>query len=255
MIDIQIVNKIALEAGQLIMEIYQKEDFSLITDFKSDSSPLTLADKESNNHIVKELNRLYPEIPIISEEEKEIGYEVRKNWKKFWLVDPLDGTKEFIKRNGEFTVNIALIENGYPVAGVIYAPDPKVLYYAEKGKGAFKTSEGKTVSIKTTAKNKELISMGSRSHASEAESEFLKRFNIIEEKSKGSSLKFCLIAEGLADLYYRHGPTMEWDTAAGQAILEEAGGRVLNPEFSRFSYNKTSLTNGSFICLNSVLQP
>jgi 3'(2'), 5'-bisphosphate nucleotidase len=242
------VQEIALGAGKLIMEVYRLPDFTDLIDTKADNSPLTLADKKSNDYIVAGLKSLTPQIPIISEEEKEIPFDVRKNWSIFWLVDPLDGTKEFIKRNGEFTVNIGLIVNGYPVAGVIYAPALDEMYYGQIGKGSFKSSNGKTFPIKVSDRKTNLIAVGSRSHAAKEEEEFFLKFNVADRISKGSSLKFCLLAEGSADLYYRHGPTMEWDTGAGQAIVEASGGLVVNLGKKRFEYNKESLLNSSFIC-------
>mgnify|MGYP003938719881 CR=1 FL=1 len=247
------VQEIARGAGQLIMEVYMLPDFTNLIESKADNSPLTLADKKSNDFIVEGLNRLTPQIPIISEEEKEVPYDVRKNWPVFWLVDPLDGTKEFIKRNGEFTVNIGLIVNGFPVAGVIYAPALDVMYFGQSGKGSFKTINGKTSSISVSDRKTALIAVGSRSHAAQEEEAFFARYNVADRISKGSSLKFCLLAEGSADLYYRHGPTMEWDTGAGQAIVEASGGVVVDMNMKRFSYNKESLLNGSFIGASSEL--
>jgi len=246
------INEIAIEAGKKIMQIYGMADFSAITDFKADNSPLTLADKEANKIIEEGLKKLAPHIPIISEEGKDVPYEVRKDWKEFWLVDPLDGTKEFIKRNGEFTVNIALMRDNAPVMGTIYAPAFDVLYYGEKGKGAWKTEKEKTERLATKTSKDKIVAVGSRSHGAPEELEVQKRYGVTDAISTGSSLKFCLLAEGKADVYYRHGPTMEWDTAAGQAILEAAGGRVLKPDMEKFTYNKTTLLNGSFLALGSL---
>jgi 3'(2'), 5'-bisphosphate nucleotidase len=231
------------------MEIYGYEDFSSITQLKADESPLTLADHESDEIITKGLQSMYPQIPIISEEGKHTAYEIRKDWPAFWLVDPLDGTKEFIKRNGAFTVNIALIVNKQPVIGVIYAPVLQTLYYGMVGTGAFKQEEKQEpVAIQVNRKKSQLTAVGSRSHADPAEEEVLKPYDVVETISIGSSLKFCLVAEGKADIYYRHGPTMEWDTAAGQAILTAAGGKVVDTSGNIFTYNKLSLVNGSFLC-------
>jgi 3'(2'), 5'-bisphosphate nucleotidase len=248
-IDIEQINRIALDAGRKILEVYVTADFTKIVDFKSNNSPLTLADKESHILIDRELKKLYPEIPVLSEEGRNIPYEERKNWKYFWLVDPLDGTKEFIKRNGEFTVNIALIENGKPVLGVIYAPAFERLYYAKKGEGAFKREKGKTLKLSTVLKKENWIAIGSRSHSSPEEAEILKKYPVTNATSIGSSLKFCLLAEGQADIYYRHGPTMEWDTAAGQIILECSGGEMKDAKGNSFIYNKEILTNGGFLCI------
>jgi 3'(2'), 5'-bisphosphate nucleotidase len=246
---IQAINQIAQEAGARIMEIYHNEDFSQVVDFKADSSPLTIADSEAHRIIEAELQKIYPDIPVLSEEGKHTDYEIRKKWPLYWLVDPLDGTKEFIKRNGEFTVNIALIENNRPVAGVIYAPVPEVLYFAALECGSFKQEQNQEPTpIKVNNKPTNLIAVKSRSHADEAEEKLLSQYPIGGKVAIGSSLKFCLIAEGKADFYYRHGPTMEWDTAAGQAILEIAGGTVKNLAGESLPYNKASLVNGSFIC-------
>lgn len=248
-IEIASINDLAIKAGLKIMEIYSYTDFSAITQLKDDQSPLTLADQLSNEIITKGLQALYPQIPVLSEEGKHTPYNIRKDWPVFWLVDPLDGTKEFIKRNGEFTVNIALLVNRLPVLGVIYAPVLQTLYFATPDQGAFRQEINKTpVPVKVNAKKHNLVSVGSRSHADPAESEILKSYDIQENISIGSSLKFCLIAEGKADIYYRHGPTMEWDTAAGQAILQAAGGKVLDSQGRIFIYNKLSLVNGSFLC-------
>jgi 3'(2'), 5'-bisphosphate nucleotidase len=249
MVEIEKINEIAINAGKAIMEIYDRES-SLEVDYKADSSPLTLADKAAHQVIQKALEELYPEIPIISEEGKDIPFVNRSDWKRFWLVDPLDGTKEFIKKNKQFTVNIALIENNQPVLGVIYAPALETLYYGSKGRGAYKIKGGKVENISVSGRSEgELTAVRSGSHASPEEDEVLERFNVKNSISKGSSLKFCMVAEGTADIYYRFGPTMEWDTGAGHAILEAAGGRVYlgstmeNP----FIYNKENLLNGSFL--------
>jgi 3'(2'), 5'-bisphosphate nucleotidase len=247
-----ILKRIAIEAGNEILKIYHDESLSKEVEHKSDNSPLTLADKASNKLIVKALKENYQDIPILSEEEKSIEYEERKNWNTFWLVDPLDGTKEFIKRNGEFTVNIALIENGFPTLGIIYAPVLDSLYVGDvSNKIAYKIdSKGKETQLKVNKKLSARIAVGSRSHSSEEETELLKQYDVVETISVGSSLKFCMVAEGKADMYYRHGPTMEWDTGAGQAIVEAAGGKVKRfSDQKRFSYNKENLLNGSFLVL------
>lgn len=246
---------ICLQAGKAIMKVYQCEDFSKITDYKADNSPLTLADREAHNIITPALRAITPHIPIISEEGEQVAFEERKDWPLFWLVDPLDGTKEFIKRNGEFTVNIALIQNGKPVLGCIFQPINERLYFGSQTGGAFKMQDGVSSEIKASGRKERLIATGSKSHASEKEKEVLKKFDIKEVISVGSSLKFCMVAEGTADVYYREGPTMEWDTAAGQAILEAAGGRVLDVDGKQFLYNKSSLLNGSFICLGPGVRP
>jgi 3'(2'), 5'-bisphosphate nucleotidase len=249
-IDIDKLKDIALLAGGKILEIYHDKSLSTEVDYKSDNSPLTLADKASNEVIVKALRESFPEIPILSEEEKSVAYVQRKHWDKFWLVDPLDGTKEFIKKNGEFTVNIALIDSGYPVLGIIYAPVMDILYVGDSvSKQAFMTESGnQAVTLKVNGKQTGRVAVGSRSHSSEEEVELLEKYGVVETISVGSSLKFCMVAQGKADIYYRHGPTMEWDTAAGQAIVEAAGGTV---EFmktrERFRYNREDLLNRSFL--------
>jgi len=249
MIDIQKIIKISEFAGKEILKIYNNKGLFNIVDYKSDDSPLTLADKKSHEIIAKSLIDLYPSVPLLSEEGKEISFEKRKNWHQFWLVDPLDGTKEFIKRNGEFTVNIALIENNFPIMGVIHTPVTGITYYASMGKGAYKLIYNEKVRMNgPEKKEKNLIAVRSRSHASPEEEEVFKKYLVSDFVSVGSSLKFCMVAEGKADLYYRHGPTMEWDTAAGQAIVEEVGCKMTYMKTQeRFSYNKESLLNPGFL--------
>jgi len=244
------VISIANKAGQAILSVYDDPELSEKVDYKSDHSPLTLADKRSNEVIVTHLASLSPDIPILSEESAQAGYDIRRNWEKFWLVDPLDGTKEFINRNGEFTVNIALIEHRKPVLGVIYVPVTGCLYYSAESV-AIKDQWGNQEILKVRNANKNRIAVRSKSHASPEEDQVLDRYAVEKFISVGSSLKFCMVAEGKADLYYRHGPTMEWDTGAGQAILEAAGGRMYhgNDEGIPFTYNKENLLNGSFLCL------
>ncbi len=247
----KVLAKIAKEAGAEIMKIYLDPQQSAVVDWKSDDSPLTLADQAANKIIVDGLKKNFPEIPIISEEEQEVPYSKRKDYQKFWLVDPLDGTKEFINRNGEFTVNIALIEDKKPIVGIIYVPVTDVLYYGHtKDALATKENNNQTTSLKVLGDRKNRIAVRSKSHASEEEATVLDYYNVTEEISVGSSLKFCMVAEGKADLYYRHGPTMEWDTAAGQAIAEAAGATVYiekGPE--PFRYNKENLLNTGFLVL------
>jgi 3'(2'), 5'-bisphosphate nucleotidase len=243
---------IAKKAGMAILEIYNNESQFGSVELKSDNSPLTQADKKSNLIIAKALTEIYPQIPILSEEGKMTDYSIRKNWDRFWLVDPLDGTKEFLKRNGEFTVNIALIEKNQAVFGIIYAPVPGTFYIGDtKERKALKIhADDREEALKVNYKTNSRIAVGSRSHSSEAELELLKTFDVTDVISVGSSLKFCMVAEGTADIYYRHGPTMEWDTAAGQAILEAAGGSVLTyPGRQLFQYNKEVLINPSFLVL------
>ncbi len=239
---------LALKAGDKIMDIYLHEDFESTVDFKSDNSPLTKADKAAHHIINDRLQELWPDIPVLSEEGRGIEYAERKDWTRFWLVDPLDGTKEFIKRNGQFTVNIALIDNGYPVLGVVYVPVQKALYWGDE-QGASKIVDGKEVAIKVNHSSVNRTAVGSRSHSSQEEADVMKNYCVENTISVGSSLKFCMVAEGVADIYYRHGPTMEWDSAAGQAVVEAAGGAVLLPNGKRFKYNKENLLNSSFYCL------
>ena len=252
----------SIEAGKAILEIYNT-DFSI--EKKTDNSPITLADKESHNIIKK--NLLSTNLPILSEEGLEIPFQKRKNWELFWLVDPLDGTKEFIKRNGEFTVNIALIENNYPIGGVIFIPVLNTLYYAFEGLGSYKLENAdKFIStdfdihnlINNSSKLPLMIErqiytvVASRSHLSKETKEFIEslkdKHSEIKLVFRGSSLKLCMIAEGSADIYPRFAPTMEWDIAAGQAIVEISGGKVLNiNQKDRIKYNKKDLLNPWFI--------
>jgi 3'(2'), 5'-bisphosphate nucleotidase len=247
------VIKLAQEAGSAIMAIYQDADLG--TTQKEDKSPLTNADLASHQTIVKGLQGLTPEIPILSEEAKALPYEERRTWPAFWLVDPLDGTKEFIQRNGQFTVNIALVQGGSPVLGVVYAPAIKVSYWGAQGYGAFKQEEEKeAVRIQTRAYPEATITVvASRSHAGPETEAFLQKLQAayadksVELISMGSSLKLCLVAEGVAHLYPRFGPTMEWDTAAAQAVVEQAGGRVTNLQGDPLQYNKENLLNPFFM--------
>lgn len=250
--------KAALVAGAEILKIYET-DFNVET--KDDASPLTQADKNANTAIMKYL--FTTDIPIISEENRQLDYEERKDWKRCWIVDPLDGTKEFIKRNGEFTVNIALVENGAPILGVIYVPVSKELYYtSETGKESRKviiSSEedsvkeifAKAEAIKPSAITSEVKIVGSRSHLNKATEDFIsevKKKHKVEIVSKGSSLKFCLLAEGLAHLYPRYAPTMEWDTAAGHAICKAVGISVIDQTTgNEMIYNKPNLLNNYFV--------
>ncbi len=232
------------------MEVYVEQDHG--TTFKSDNSPLTRADTEAHEIILKGLEGLEPAFPVISEESADVPYEVRKDWKTFWLVDPLDGTKEFLKRNGEFTVNIALIHDGFPVFGVVGVPALSKLYFGVEGKGAFRMEKGKTADIHVTGyQGGRLRVVGSRSHGSGELKKFLERVGDHECISMGSSLKFCLVAEGKAHIYPRFGPTMEWDTAAAQCVVEAAGGAVTDLGGRRLRYNKPELKNPFFIVSGS----
>ena len=248
-IDIEELLVIAREAGEAILKIYNDPDKADEVTFKTDHSPLTLADEASNEVITNRLKILRPDIPVLSEEGRKIPYSERKNWEYFWCVDPLDGTKEFVKRNGEFTVNIALIHNQTPILGIIYVPVTDTMYYASAQTGAYKIdTNGNKTALQVNKKSADWTAVGSRTHSAPEEAELLAKYPVVKSVSIGSSLKFCLLAEGLAQIYYRHGPTMEWDTAAGQAILTLSGGIVTKPDGTPFLYNKESLLNGSFLC-------
>ena len=241
---------LALDAGKRVMEIYNSGDTN--TQYKSDNSPLTEADLASHHAIVAGLQRLTPDIPALSEESAVISYETRRHWQRFWLIDPLDGTKEFLKRNGEFTVNIALIENGTPVLGVVHAPALSLSYFAVQGGGAYRQQgDDAPVAIKVAQHNAhEPIKMvGSRSHSDERQDDLLEYLGGGEIHSMGSSLKLCMVADGSAHLYPRLGPTMEWDTAAAHSIVLEAGGIVCNSHGEALRYNKPDLHNPPFVVL------
>lgn len=251
----------ALEAGKEILEIYQTADFQV--EMKSDNSPLTIADKRAHNIISGYLEKTA--IPILSEEGRSIPYEERKKWEYLWIVDPLDGTKEFIKRNGEFTVNIALVQDQSPILGVVYAPLRRLLYFAVHNLGAFRLSNLEpfeeenfldlSLKLPTQKQRKTFTVVGSRSHMNDETTAFIKKLKAehgeVEIISSGSALKLCQVAEGSADIYPRFAPTMEWDTAAGQAIVEAAGGRVTHTDGGSFLlYNKEDLLNPFFIVRN-----
>ena len=247
-INTKIVCEIAKQAGSAIMAIYGTDDFAV--EYKNDNSPLTAADKASHEVIMAGLEKHFPEIPILSEEGADIPYDVRKNWQRFWLVDPLDGTKEFIKRNGEFTVNIALIEGGNPVLGVVFVPEQDKLYWGVDGKGAWVqqgSNEPKSIRVRKSDSENGLTVVMSRSHPSPELEAYLKDIKVAESLPVGSSLKLCVVAEGKADLYPRLGPTMEWDTAAGHAVVVAAGGEVKTPEGKGLEYNKNVLLNPCFV--------
>lgn len=249
---LQEVEKLARAAGVEIMEIYHGKDFGETS--KADDSPLTLADLASHKTIVDGLSKLEPRYPILSEEAADISYAERSQWKRYWLVDPLDGTKEFLKRNGEFTVNIALIENGVPVLGVVYAPVLDVCYYAARGVGAFVERENGAVRpIRAVAHDDDMAIkvVASRSHADERTTALLSKLGKHECISMGSSLKLCLVAEAAAHFYPRLGPTMEWDTAAAHAVVNEAGGIVCDTSQIALRYNKEDMHNPEFMVLAS----
>jgi len=230
------------------MNIYNG-NFSI--EYKEDKSPLTHADTKANEIICNSLLKAYPSIPILSEENKIETYEIRKNWEYFWLIDPLDGTKEFIKRNGEFTVNIALIHKNEPILGVVYVPVLNDMYIAKKGSGAFKNGVKLPLDINQNSKKKLTIA-ASKSHLSKETQAFIdnlaKEAETVEYIFKGSSLKLVMIAEGSADIYPRLAPTMEWDTAAADAIVRESGKMTYQFENRQpVRYNKENLLNPWFI--------
>jgi 3'(2'), 5'-bisphosphate nucleotidase len=244
------VISIAECAANEILEIYQG-DFSV--ENKEDDSPLTAADMASHKIIIAGLSKLTPEIPILSEESVSIPFETRQKWERYWLVDPLDGTREFVKRNGEFTVNIALIDNHQPVLGVVYIPVSQVCYFSSRGEGAYRQAKGEEanrIQTKQTQSGTFTVA-GSRSHGSEEQQNF---FRALGEKVEiiaiGSSLKLCLVAEGKVDIYPRFGLTSEWDTAAAHAIVLEAGGVVTDVQLKPLQYNrKESILNPHFLVI------
>jgi len=251
MIDLDFVGNLAIEAGKAILEVYET-DFGV--DQKGDNSPITLADRRSHQLLSRELQKKYPDIPVLSEEGKEVPYTTRREWNRFWLVDPLDGTKEFVKRNGEFTVNIALIEESRPLFGVIYLPVARRLYLAHTAEGCWEIHEGwkRPLNVAPYPSSEHIRLVKSRSHPSpnlEAILDILPPCDVIK---RGSALKFCAIAAAEADFYPRFGPTWEWDTAAGQAIVEAAGGVVVDFHGKPFTYNKPNLINGPFLVASSL---
>ena len=226
---------LAQQAGQRILAVYQS-DFAVT--HKEDASPLTQADLASHTLIVETLARLAPRLPCLSEEAADIPYATRRAWPRYWLVDPLDGTREFVKRNGEFTVNIALVEDHRPVLGVIHAPVLGLTWGAARGAGAFRLDGAKRVSIATRRVGTPLTCVASRSHRTDDTDLYIRKFATAEIVSVGSSLKFCMIAAGKADLYPRFGRIMEWDTAAGDAVLRAAGGITLTLDGTPLTYGK-----------------
>ena len=219
---------------------------------KQDNSPLTLADLESQRVILEGLAEVTPGVPVLSEESAQAPWNERRTWGELWVVDPLDGTREFVKRNGEFTVNIALVVEHEPVLGVVAAPALGLLYWGAAGVGAFsRHDKSSQIPIHVSAPQHPLRVVGSRSHASPATASYLARLAPHVMAGIGSSLKFCLLAEGKADLYPRFGPTSEWDTAAGQALLEAAGGHVTRLDGHRLRYNcRESVINGDFLAFS-----
>jgi 3'(2'), 5'-bisphosphate nucleotidase len=241
---------IAEDAGERILAVYQRR---FTVSEKQDGSPLTEADRAAHALITSRLQELTPDIPVLSEESAAVGYEQRGAWTRLWLVDPLDGTKEFVKRNDEFTVNIALIENSQPVLGVVLAPALRVAYWACRGQGAFKQKNGgaqQAIHARRYVGGKATVAV-SRSHPGARLAGFLqsvtRRQGPPETLAMGSALKMCLVAEGTVDVYARFGPTSEWDTAAAQCVVAQAGGRLTDFEGHTLSYNKPSLLNPWFV--------
>jgi 3'(2'), 5'-bisphosphate nucleotidase len=240
------VADISVAAGEEILAVY-RQDFSVTR--KDDNSPLTEADLRAHRLIVAALHKGWPQIPVLSEEDADIPYATRREWSRYWLVDPLDGTREFVKKNGEFTVNIALIVDGQPVLGVVHAPVTSETYAAAVGAGATLMAGGRSRPLRCRTAFERPVVLASRSHRDARTQTWLDALPPHDTLSCGSSLKFCLIAAGTADLYPRFGPTSEWDTAAGQCVVEQAGGRVLAlPERTPLRYNtKDSLINSDFL--------
>jgi len=238
---------LARRAGEAILEVYGT-DFSV--DAKADRSPLTEADLRAHRLIVDGLAALTPDLPVLSEESASVPYRTRAGWDRYWLVDPLDGTREFVSRNGEFTVNIALIEGHWPELGVVYAPVKEIGYLGGARYGAWRVEQGKArepIAVQRSLRRPVRV-VGSRSHAGESLQRFLANLGECELVSMGSSLKLCLVADGTADVYPRLGPTSEWDTGAAQAVVEGAGGRVTDTDLQRLRYNaKPELLNPHFL--------
>ena len=253
----KVFRKLALEAGAVIMEIYESDDFDVM--LKSDDSPVTIADQKADALISEGLRVAFPDIALVTEEQAETHGETAD---RFIIVDPLDGTKEFIHRRGDFTVNIALVENGKPVAGVVYAPAKNRLFYTdETGQsveevGPFSLDQiSKTNPIKVSEPNNEaLVVVASKSHADQATADYIAKYSVTDSRSAGSSLKFCLVATGEADLYPRLGRTMEWDTAAGHAVLRGAGGEVVRfDDHTPLQYGKPIFENPFFIAYSPAV--
>ena len=262
--DIISIARTAIDAGQEILRVYDTLEFGV--EFKKDNSPLTIADIKSHLIIKENLSLLEIDgviLPLLSEEGKSITYEERKNWKRYWLIDPLDGTKEFIKKNGEFTVNIALIENGVPFAGFVYIPVHDILYFGSDGLGSFRLENASECSGNSIIDSSKKLSIdenivspikvvASRSHMSAETEDYIQRlrnsFGEIEIISSGSSIKLCMVADGRAHVYPRFAPTMEWDTAAAHAVCRYAGVKVIDYKTKgELKYNKKSLLNNWFL--------
>ncbi|NKB77865.1 MAG: 3'(2'),5'-bisphosphate nucleotidase CysQ [Gammaproteobacteria bacterium] len=241
---------IAIDAGKEILDVYENE---FDVEIKGDGSPLTMADQHAHNLIEHRLGKLETVIPVLSEESSGKVFEKRRNWQRFWLVDPLDGTKEFVKRNGEFTVNIALIENGMPILGVVHTPVRAISHYAALGLGAFRCeANGEVNPIHVRKSTREVMTMvASRSHAGADVEKYQKNLEKdageVQVTNMGSSLKICLVAEGKADIYPRLGPTSEWDTAAAHCVLMVAGGKMVDITGKPLEYNKQNILNPWFL--------
>ncbi|HMP75601.1 MAG TPA: 3'(2'),5'-bisphosphate nucleotidase CysQ [Kiritimatiellia bacterium] len=237
--------QLARDAGSAIMRIY---DSPGAIQQKADTSPLTLADLAAHHILIRGLKALTPDIPVVSEEEED-SHAHRKPTGQFWIIDPLDGTKEFIAHNGEFTVNIALVENGFPLLGVVYAPALEALYWSEPGRGAYREQgrEKRAIHVAADTAGRALRVVASKSHLDDATRAFINELGPHELVQAGSSLKFCRVAEGSADVYPRLGPTCEWDTAAAQAVVEAAGGSVKKLDASRLNYGKPDKLNPHFV--------
>jgi 3'(2'), 5'-bisphosphate nucleotidase len=248
--------EIAVAAGNAILEVYNRDEIAV--EKKGDNSPITEADLAAHHIIMKGLAELTPNIPVHSEESEGITWEMRRDWKTYWLVDPLDGTKEFIKRNGEFTVNIALMDQGRPVAGVVHVPVTSVTYFGGEGFGAFRREAGVAEKISARVPVEPIVMVASRSHGTDKlaalESEIETQMGVVELANMGSSLKLCLVAEGKADIYPRLAPTSEWDTAAAHALVTAAGGVVLTTELEPLRYNKEDILNPYFVVLGAEPQ-
>lgn len=259
-IDRNLLNQVvdvALKAGKAVMEVYAQE-FS--SEDKDDKSPLTEADLASNRTIVAGLKAIDPTTPILSEEMKAAPYAEREGWSRLWVVDPLDGTKEFIKRNGQFTVNIALVEKGVPILGVVHAPAIDTTFAAAQGVGATKVDRGEDRPIRVANAPTDTIRIvASLSHNTPETQAMIDaagtRYAAVETLSLGSSLKLCMVADGRADLYPRLAPTMEWDTCAAQAVVEQAGGTVVNTKGERLTYNRAELLNPWFLVIGDPSIP
>lgn len=246
---------ISIAAGLAIMKIYSQDEISVQD--KSDGSPLTLADTTSHTVIEGRLQKEFPDLPVYSEESKAVSYEERKGWERYFLIDPLDGTKEFVNRNGEFTVNIALIEHGRPVLGVVFAPVLDVVWYAAVGEGAFKSTAGgspERIFCDLLSLKRRVRIVGSRSHGSTALVHYTELFSDFDVLPMGSSLKICRIADGGADIYPRFGLTSEWDIAAAQCVLQEAGGGVYQFSGKEIEYNKENILNPFFVALGNTCE-